>query len=159
MDGIYKNVHVKFLKDVTKAIKRVTTVLEDDVVGDDVTVTNCKVHVEKIELNEEMQSDIENWLHDFSDVVCTEPGLTDWVELAINTGDAAPVAQRPYNTLVALREAVSREIDWLVQKGCVRRFQSEWSSPIITVKKPDALHRLQEAKQFYHSSPFLQAYH
>ena len=144
MDGKYKNVHVKFLKeDVTKAVKRVTTVLEDDVVGDDVTVTNGKVHVEKIELNEEMQSDIDNWLHDFSDVVCTEPGLTYWVELAINTGDAAPVAQRPYNTPVALREAVSKEIDWLVQARRVYK----------------ALNRLQEAKQYYHSSPFLHAYH
>ena len=143
MDGKYKKVHIKFLKeDMTKVVKRVATVLEDDRVGDDVTVTNGKVHIQKIELTWEMQNDIDTWLDKFGDVVCTEPGLTDWVELAINTGDAVPMAQRPYNTPVALREAVSKEIDWLLQKGFVRRFQSEWGSPIVTVRKPDCSIRL-----------------
>ena len=143
MDGKCKNMHVKFLKeDMTKAVKRVTMVLEDDMVGDDITVTNGKVHVQKIELTEEMQSDIDAWLNDFRDVVCTEPGLIDWVELAINTGDAVSVAQRPYNTPLALREAVSKEINWLLQKGYVRRSQSKWDSPIVTVGKPDRSIRL-----------------
>ena len=44
MDGKSKNVHVKFLtEDVSTIVKRVTTVLEDDGVGDDVTITNDKV--------------------------------------------------------------------------------------------------------------------
>ena len=138
MGGKFKNVHVKFLKqDVSKSVKRVTTVLEDDVVGDEVTNTNGKVHVQKIQLTETMQNDIDTWLKDFGDVVCTEPGLTNWVELVINTGDASPVAQHPYNTPVAHREAVSKEIDWLLEKGYVRQSQSEWGSPIVTVRKPD----------------------
>ena len=59
------------------------------------------------------------------------------MELSINTGEAAPVSQCPYNTPMSLREAVGKEVDWLVQKGYVRRSHSVWASPIVTVKKPD----------------------
>ena len=122
---------------MSKSVKRVTTVLEDDVVGNEVTNTNGKVHVQKIQLTETMQKDIDTWLKDFGNVVCTEPGLTNWVELDINTGDASPVAQHPYNTPVALREAVSNVIDWLLEKGYVGQSQSEWGSPIVVARKPD----------------------
>jgi len=114
MDGKFKNVHVKFLKeDVSRMIKRITTVLEYDVEGDDVTCTNGKVKMVDIVPTATMQAAIDSWLADFQDVVCSEPELTDWVELSINTGDAPPVSQRLYNTPVALREAVAKEVDWL----------------------------------------------
>jgi len=138
-----KIVHLKILKeDVQRmAIKRLTKVLDDDCIVDEVTVTNDKVQLQQVTHTTEMVEDIDSWLKDFTDVVCVEPGLTNWVEW-INTGDAPPVAQRPYNTPVSHREAVDKEVDWLLGKGYIQESQSEWVSTIVTVRKPDGSLRL-----------------
>ena len=39
-----------------------------------------------------MRKDVDSWLQDFSDIVCTEPRLTDWVESSIYTGEATPIS-------------------------------------------------------------------
>jgi len=43
---------------------------------------------------------------------------------------------------VTRREAVSKEVDWLLDKGYVRQSHSEWGSLIVTVRKPDGSLRL-----------------
>jgi len=92
----YNNVHVNFLKeDMSKSVKRITTVIEDDTLEDEVTCTNGKMQIEKIELFDEMEADIKKWIEEFGDVICSEPGLTNRVELSINMGDVAAVLQRP----------------------------------------------------------------
>jgi len=52
--GKPKTVHIKFLKrNMVHKIRRVTTVLEDDTVTDEVIDTNGKARVDKVELDEE----------------------------------------------------------------------------------------------------------
>ena len=60
----------------------------------------------------------------------------------IDTGDASPVYQRPYNTAVSLRSSVDSEIDWLLERDYIRPSSSPWASPMVTVKKPDGSARL-----------------
>jgi len=57
--------------------------------------------------SEKMEKDVQSWLNDFRDVVRKEPGLTKLVKMRVNTGDAVPVSQWPYNTTIALSDAVS----------------------------------------------------
>jgi len=52
------------------------------------------------------------------------------------------VSQRPYNTPVALRDKVSKGIDWLLGKEYIRESHSGWGSPILTMRKPDEYLRL-----------------
>ena len=93
-------------------------------------------------LDDTMHKDMDTWVDEFSGVICQKPGLTDRVELAIDTVVAAPVSQRPYHTPVTLRDAVSKEVDWLIESGYIRPSDSDWASPIVTVKKPNGSLRL-----------------
>jgi len=141
--GKRKTVHVRFLKEyVERTVKRITTVLEDDTVEDDVMITNSKIELETMVKSPVMVEKLEGLVEEFKCVVKAEPGLTDSVEAGINTGDAAPVTQRPYNTPVSAREALKKEIEWLQEKKFIRPSHSEWASHLVTVKKPDGSLRL-----------------
>ena len=64
----------------------------------------------------------------FKDIPTKEPGFTSLVEFGIDTGEHEPIFQRAYNTPVALKESVYKEIDWLLGKGFIRPSDSCWAS-------------------------------
>ena len=63
-------------------------------------------------------------------------------EFSIDTGECSPIAQRPHNTPLSLRDSADREMDWLIDQGYIRPLDSPWASPMVTVKKPDKTARL-----------------
>ena len=62
-------------------------------------------------------------------------GLTHLTEHSINTGDAAPVKQRPRRVPMAYAEDERKAIDELLQMGVIRKSTSPWASPIVLVRK------------------------
>ena len=89
VNGKKKCVHIKFLKEWHgKTVKRVTTTLEDDTESDELGVTNQKVQVEVRESDSVFQKKLETLVKGYTDVLCDEPGLTEMVELEIDTEDA-----------------------------------------------------------------------
>ena len=109
-------------------------------------------------IDEDRQKDIDEWEREFSDTFTEEPGLTRLVELAMETENSTPIAQRPYNTPVMLRERVEEEIKWLMGN---KRSTSEWASPIVMVRKPNGrvrlLRRLQKNQCCNQANPVLHA--
>ena len=54
----------------------------------------------------------------------------------IPTGNAPPVAQRPYPIPAKLRDAATKEVNGLLQAGLIEPSISDWASPaLITIKK------------------------
>ena len=68
--------------------------------------------------------------------------MTTLVDIRIDTGDNKPIAQRHYNTPLSLRDSVDKEIDWLLAQGYIRESESQWASPMVTVKIPDGSARI-----------------
>ena len=62
-------------------------------------------------------------------------GLTSLAEHSIDTGDAAPIKQRPRRVPLAYAEEEKKTIEDLLQKGVIRKSTSPWASPIVLVRK------------------------
>ena len=128
-----KTVNIQQLKEFVerKDIKRVTSVLEQDTENDDVTNRFAEAKIEPQELTEAQQLQLQQLLKENSTVLDKEPGLSKLVEFDIDTGEAEPIYQRPYNTPIALRKSVDLEIDWLLERGSLgpppARGHPQWS--------------------------------
>ena len=74
----------------------------------------------------------------FSDL----PGRTDLCTLKIDTGDAPPIALRPYRPPDKMREGVRQEVDRMLEMGVAEPSHSPWASPIVPVPKKDGSLRI-----------------
>ena len=90
-------------------------------------------------LTAEQKSDLQRLLEKFTDVTCDNPGRTDVIEHDVNTGTARPVRLPPYRLPHAYRDTVKKEIEEMLQSGIIEPSSSEWSAPIVLVKKDGTL--------------------
>ena len=138
-----KVVHVNTLKEYSeRSVRKITTVLEDDNEEDEITTTNDKLTLVMGDTNAERQADIQLLKEEFSETLKEEPGTTELTSFKINTGDARPISQRPYMTANSLKKGVEDEINWMLERGFIQESSAEWSSPIVTVKKPNGKIRI-----------------
>ena len=94
------------------------------------------------QLSEKERGDLQKVMNEFSDVLQGTPGRTKLTKHSINTGSARPVRLSPYRIPHAYREAVQKELKEMTVAGVIEPSQSEWSSPIVVVKKKDGNIRL-----------------
>ena len=143
---LLNTVHVQqlklFVEQSPKSVKRVTSVLEADTDQDDITQRFAEVKREQQPLSVEQQGQLRAVLAKHDKVLTKEPGLTQLVTFDIDTREASPVYQRPYNTPASLRHSVDLEIDCLLEKGYIQPSSSPWASPMVTVCKADGSARL-----------------
>ena len=94
------------------------------------------------QLSAEQRADLDQLLTDFQDVMRNTPGRTDRAEHRIETGGARPVRLPPYRLPHAYRDTVKQELDEMLKQGIIEPSSSEWSAPIVLVKKKDGSLRL-----------------
>jgi len=143
-DHRLNSVHIQLLKQYQrpKQIKRVTSVLEGDTTNNDITLRYTEANVQDQILTEEQQTQLDEVLAKHTKVLTKQPGLNKRVTFEIDTGDAAPIFQRAYNTPASLKASVDVELDLLLAQGYIRPSSSLWASPMVTVRKPDGSARL-----------------
>ena len=66
-----------------------------------------------------------------------ELGCTNVVKMSLNTGNSAPIKQRPYRLPFSQRPILDKHLDELLEAGIIRPSKSPWSSPIIMVPRKD----------------------
>ena len=69
-------------------------------------------------------------------------GLTDLVELVLDTGDAPPQAQHPYRCSYEEEKWLENKIDIWLQKKVLRPSSGEWAAPCSLVRKKQGGYRL-----------------
>jgi len=146
-ERVIPSVHIQLLKRFVRngevlRVERATTVLEPDEEGDKITGRYTEIKIEGEDLDASQQKYIEEINKEFETTLTKDPGITNLVEFGIETGDSAPISQRLYNTPIHFRESINTELDWLTEKGYIRRSTSAWASPIVCVRKPDGSARL-----------------
>ena len=93
-------------------------------------------------LSQQQRTDLETLLKSFADVIRDVPGRTSLIEHHIRTGNANPIRLPPYRIPHAYRDAVKEEIEEMLAQGLIEPSTSEWSAPVVLVKKKDGSMRL-----------------
>ena len=69
------------------------------------------------------------------------PGTTTLTEHRIDVGGHAPIKQRYYPVSPKIQQAIYEEVDKMLEAGIIEPSNSEWSTPIVMIKKPNGTYR------------------
>lgn len=92
------------------------------------------------ELSEEQKAKLLELIHSYDDIMSkheSDTGLTDVMQHTINTGDAAPINQRPYRLSFSERSDVQKLVTEYIDAGFIQESDSPWACPIVIVRKKD----------------------
>ena len=64
-------------------------------------------------------------------------GRTSTVVHHIDTGDHAPLRQRPYRVSATERRVIDEHVGDMLKRGVIQPSHSPWASPVVLVKKKD----------------------
>ena len=71
----------------------------------------------------------------------TDLGCTDTVKMTIDTGNHAPIKQRPFCTPLTKRNIIETGVRDMLKANIIRHSQSPWASPVVIVDKKDGSQR------------------
>ena len=79
---------------------------------------------------------------DFADILQDKPGQTNLVTHDIITKTEKPIRLLPYRIPHVFKEEVREELKEMLEGGIIEPSNSDWSSPIVLVRKKDQYLRL-----------------
>ena len=103
-----------------------------------------ELKLEATVLSETGKASLEQLVTQYSDIFSqgeADIGKTTILQHRIETGDAAPVRQRPRRIPIRLKEEVERQKEKMLRDGIIEESSSPWCSPIVLAKKKDGSFR------------------
>ena len=99
------------------------------------------VHINP-DLEAKQKQDVVELLTEFEDVFTDVPKITNLGEHSIKLTSSEPVRSKAYPLPYAVREAVDKEIDSMLELGIIEPSTAPYASPIVVVKKADGSNRI-----------------
>lgn len=99
----------------------------------------------KCKLDHEQKEHLKSFLASYSDIFAvdnTDLGCFPGIEHEINTGNHAPIHQKPYRIPVSQRAEVKAQFADMLKAGVIEPSNSPWSSPLVIVPKKDGTMRM-----------------
>ena len=87
------------------------------------------------ELEKEQLAELNELLQEYDSLFSDVPGITHLVEFEIDTGNAKPIATKPYPIPHKFREDTEKEIEQLLKDDIIVESNSEWCSPVVVRQK------------------------
>ena len=88
------------------------------------------------------KQELEKLLQQYKQVIDLKPGRAKRTVHKIVTDGSGPIRQRPYRIPPALKKDLCDELQTMLKDGFIDESSSEWSSPIVVVKKKDSSNRI-----------------
>ena len=107
----------------------------------DKTATVDSIHIDQ-GLTDIQRRQLVELVTEYKDLFSDIPGRTDRIEHSILLSDSKPIKCRPYSIPLSYRENLNKEILNLEASGIIQKSTSEYSFPIVLVKKKDSTIRL-----------------
>ena len=85
-------------------------------------------------LSQDQQQELVELLKRYQDVFRDVPVVADFPPYSLDTGDCAPISQRPYRPGLMWKDKIKQG---LMKDGIVQPSHSPWSSPVMAVPKQD----------------------
>ena len=100
--------------------------------------------IEGSDFSEQGKSKLKSIVEEYADIFSQSSGdigKTDLVEHHIDTGEAAPIRQRPRRVPVKIREQVEEQKAQMMRDGIIEDSISPWCSPVVLARKKDGSFR------------------
>lgn len=93
-------------------------------------------------LSDEQLKDVIRLVENHSSLFKDAPAITHLLTHDMDTGDVVPIKQHPYRLHPKKWAQVREELAYMMEIGAIQPGLSEWSSPLVIVRKPDGSLRL-----------------
>ncbi|XP_067655940.1 uncharacterized protein [Haliotis asinina] len=103
-----------------------------------------EIEIEDVNAPDDLRQPIQAIISDNKDLFAKSDldlGHTETVTMRIDTGNHAPIKQRPYRVPLNKRQVVDKAVDDMLEAKIIRHSRSPWSFPIVVVDKKDGSKR------------------
>lgn len=88
-------------------------------------------------LKSSQQADMKALIHRHLSLFQDKPGRTSVIVHDVDTGTVPPIKQHPYRVHPHKSFLMKKELSYMIDIGAIEPAQSEWSSPVVLIPKPD----------------------